>query len=91
MNIERDTDINKWLGDTLEEMRNHTHAVIEHKCLYCGHATRFPLIARQTDVEMFEALIESAHKVMNKHGITANLLADIRAQCYIEIAKRGKG
>lgn len=90
MHIERNIDMHKWVGDTLEELRLQLPPIIENKCYHCGLVMRFPLVARQSDVDMFKTLIESAYKVMDKHEITANLLADIRAQCHIEISKRPK-
>jgi hypothetical protein len=33
-------------------------------------------------------MIRSAERVMRDYGITGNLLAEIEARCYIEIAKR---
>ena len=90
MHIDRNVDMTKWVGDTLDEMRFQLPPTVEDKCHHCGLVMRFPLIARQIDIDLFKTLIESAYKVMDKHGITANLLADIQAQCHIEIAKRPK-
>jgi hypothetical protein len=33
-------------------------------------------------------MMRSAFEVMDRHGITANLLADIRAQCLIAMANK---
>lgn len=88
MNIENDKDLMKWVGETLEEMRHQNPPSLEDRCPHCGLAIRYPLIARKSDIELFAQMMASAAKVMDKHGITANLLADIRAQCLIAIAKR---
>lgn len=88
MHIEDDKDMNKWIGGTLEEMRAYTIPSLEERCPHCGCAIRYPLIARKRDIDLFTQMIATAHEVMDKHGITANLLADIRTQCVIAIAKK---
>ena len=88
MNIQPKTDMTTWLGETLTEMSFQSPPEVTQKCFHCGLVMRYPLIARQTDIDLFETVMESAYKVMRKHGITAHLLADIQAQCHIEIAKR---
>ena len=54
----------------------------------CGDLMRFPLVVRKEDVELFTVVMNSAYEVMDKHGITAHLLNDIKAQCVISIANR---
>lgn len=88
MNIQNDTDMTKWIEYTLEEMKLQMPPSIEDVCPHCRAPILYPLIARKSDIELFEKMIISADKVMQKYGITANLLAEIRAQCLIEIAKR---
>lgn len=62
--------------------------VISEQCPHCGIPIRYPLIAKRSDIEAFRRMMRVADEVMLKHGITANLLADIRAQCLINIAKK---
>jgi hypothetical protein len=50
---------------------------------------RFPLIAREEDVRAFQRLMTVAHDVLERHGVTAALLAEVQAACYIELARRG--
>jgi len=88
MNIQDDS-ITNYLGDTLKELRYQMPPVIEDKCCHCGLVMRFPLVARKSDIDLFEMLLESAYQVMERHGITANLLADIKADCIISIASKG--
>ena len=88
MHIEDNKDLTKWIGDTLEEMRAQNPPRLEDRCPHCGLSIRYPLVARRSDVELFEKMMHSAFDVMRRHGITANLLADIRAQCLIAMAKK---
>ena len=88
MNIQPKVDMTKWIDVTLDEINYRSPPDVTQKCCHCGLVMRFPLIARQTDIDLFNDLITSAYKVMRKHGITAHLLADIQAQCHIEIAKK---
>lgn len=87
MHIEKDADITKWVGETLEAMRYELPPDIEEKCPHCGVVIRYPLIARKSDIDLFQQVMASAYLVMLRHGITANLLADIRADCVIAISK----
>lgn len=89
MHIQDDKETTKWIGNTLEEMRAQNPPSIEDRCPHCGLSIRYPLVARQSDLELFEKMMHSAFNVMKRHGITANLLADIRAECLIAMAKRG--
>lgn len=91
MHIQNDTEMAKWIGDTLDEMRNQHPPSLENRCPHCGLSIRYPLIARKSDIDLFATMMRSAAEVMRKHGITANLLADIRAQCVIEMAKKHDG
>jgi len=86
MHIEKTPDFRAWVGETLQEMAHFQY--VEERCGKCGMAYRYPIIARQRDIEDFEMLMRSAYKIMDKYGITANLLAEIKATCFIEIAKR---
>lgn len=87
MNIQND-NLESWIACTLEEMRQQIPQTIEDVCPHCRGPILYPLIARKSDIELFKEMIISADKIMQKYGITANILADIRAQCLIEIAKR---
>ena len=88
MHIEDDKNLSKWVGDTLEEMRAQNPPSIQDRCPHCGLSIRYSLVARRSDLELFERMMHSAFDVMQKHGITANLLADIRAQRLIAAAKK---
>lgn len=87
-----DTSTVKWIGETLDEMDAHAFvSTADRQCPHCRRTIRFETIAREEDIELFQLMIESAHEVMDRHDITANLLAEIRAQCMIEIARRNQG
>lgn len=88
MHVEDDKDLSKWVGDTLEVMRSQNPPSIQDRCPHCGLSIRYPLIARKSDLELFATMMASAAEVMDRHGITANLLAEIRAQCVIAMARK---
>ena len=87
MNIQKNISLDSWIESTLTSIRMESPPIVENKCHHCGLVMRFPLVARESDVKDFKTLIHSAYDVMERHGITANLLADIFAQCHIAIAK----
>lgn len=83
--IEQDSELLTFVSEVLTTqpiLRTSTHL-----CFHCGYPTRYPVIARQSDIDAFSELLKSAYRIMDKHGITANLLADIRADIAISIAK----
>jgi len=90
MNTYNDKPMSKWLGETLQEMAEMEMATTETRCQHCGYLNRYrhPVVARPSDIELFESMMRSAFEVMDRYGITANLLADIRAQCLIAMANK---
>ena len=88
MHIEND-ELLTWIGETLEQMAQEQGLIVT-KCPHCALPVRFPLVARRSDIELFAALINSAQEVMQRYGITGALLADIRAECVIAIAKKDR-
>ena len=87
MHIEND-ELLMWIGETLEQMAQEQGLIVT-KCPHCALPVRFPLVARRSDIDLFVALINSAQEVMQRYDITGALLADIRAECLIAIAKKG--
>lgn len=79
--------IRQWSLDTLTHMAL-AMPVAETPCPHCGVQIRYPLVARKTDLDMFEQMVSVAHRVMNDYGITGNLLAEIRAKCLVEVTRR---
>ncbi len=75
---------------SLESISSETFAIHSSPCPHCRIPIRYPTIAREQDIEDFRLIMSSAEQVMKAYGITGNLLADIRAACYIELAKRDK-
>lgn len=71
-----DDGISKFVEETLTEMRAYT--TDHHSCLHCGFPTRYPLIARQSDIEVFQRLIKAAEEVLNEKGVRQKLLNEIR-------------
>jgi rRNA maturation protein Nop10 len=86
--MEDDTEILRCIGETLEELRLQQPPTTEEKCPHCGLVIRFPIMARRSDIDRFAALMRSAEEVLGRHGITAHLLAEVRAQCLIALARR---
>lgn len=87
MIIDRSTIVS-FVDSTLTDISRATPSTHTHACFHCGLPIRYPVIARAQDVEDFTALMESAYRIMDKYGITQNLLAEIKAGCLIEIARR---
>lgn len=61
---------------------------VTHACPHCNQPVLYPLLVRQEHAETFQMLIDAANKYLHKTGVTAAMLADIRAQCIIAIASR---
>ena len=80
-----DTNLHRFIADAL--ISQATVKTSTHQCYHCGCPIRYPIIARKSDIDAFSKLMKSAYKIMDKHGITANLIADIRAEIAISIAK----
>jgi hypothetical protein len=66
----------------LSELPTHSH-----KCPNCALPVRYPVAIREQDLEDFAKLMASAKIVLEKHGYTGKLIAEIQAQCYIQIAQ----
>lgn len=81
-------DLHDFCETNLREIQEVDFPVHSRPCPHCGIPVRYPIIARERDIEDFRKLIESACRVMDKYGITLNLLAEIQAECHIEIARR---
>ncbi len=81
-------EIENCVADTLDGISRRELPTHMHPCPHCGVPVRYPTVARKGDIDDFERLMRTAYKVMDEYGITGNLLADIQARCYTEIAKR---
>ena len=94
MLIEKD-DLHKFIDQSLNTICNAEFHVHQHPCFGCGYMMRYPIIARQSDIEAFEKLMEIAQETLDKMGVTENLLVAIRIQIDLAIAKKtaklGKG
>ena len=88
LHIEKNKQLTQWLSETLTEISMAELPIHVHNCPHCANPIRYPTVARQQDIDDFIKIMESAYKVMERHGITANILADIRAECHIQIAKK---
>jgi hypothetical protein len=64
---------------------------VSHDCPHCGLPVRYPLMVKQEYAETFQLMIDAAAKYLKKTGVTAAMLADIRAQCFIAIGRRAPG
>lgn len=81
-------DYAKWVDGTLDALDMAGPPCCEDKCPHCGLVVRYPVFARQSDLDNFALIMDSAFAVMERHGITAALLSEIRADCLIAKAKR---
>jgi len=68
-----------WIETALQEIQavNMSFSVITHPCPNCKCPVRYPLIVRQTDLDMMEKLKASIDRVCDKHGITVLLLQEV--------------
>lgn len=81
----------QFISAQLTEIANETLMVHTHACPQCGYQVRYPIIARQQDIEDFHMLMNSALQVMDEYNILGKLFADIEARCHIELIKRNAG
>jgi len=72
----------------MDEISNFEMPIGNCHCPHCANPIRFPIIAKQSDVELFETVMRSAYEVMDRYGITVNLLAEIKAQCVVALANQ---
>ena len=90
MNIYIENDnVNKFIEHTLHEMR--AYIIEQHSCPHCGYPLRYPLIARQSDIDMFKTLIDSAESVLTENGVKQKLLDDIRRKAILSLLSRKPG
>lgn len=82
-----DASMREWVTGTLQEM-NLALPVMEHNCPHCWLPVRRPVVVHKSDVDLMAMMLKSASEVMERHGITALLLSEIRTQCLIAIAQR---
>lgn len=83
--IESDDCMFEYIADCLA-----TFPVSTHECYHCGHPIKYPVIARQSDIDNFRELMKTAYRIMDKYGISAHLLADIKAELVINATKKRK-
>ena len=76
-----------FLDAQLTEISRANLPTHSHNCPHCGLQMRYPTIARKQDIEDFRSIMTTAQKIMDKYGITLNILAEITANCHIELAK----
>lgn len=74
------------VSESLHAFAEASFKVHQHPCPHCGCAVRYPVAARQSDIEDFRRLMETCYYVMDKYDITANLLAEIVATAQIRAA-----
>lgn len=77
-----ENNINRFLDVALHELafqRDEAHV----SCPQCQFRVRFPVVARDQDVEDFRKLIKVAHEVLERHGVPALLLSEIYAEVTI--------
>jgi len=87
-----DTTFKDMAKSFTEEMLNYIQLEMpkQHQtvCPHCGDQIYHIIVAREQDINDFQLILTSAHRVMQKYGITLNLLAEIRAECFYQIAKK---
>lgn len=71
-----DDGVSKFVEETLNEMRAYT--TDHHPCFHCGFPIRYPLVARQSDIVLFQRLIEAAKEVFDDEDLKKRLLEELR-------------
>lgn len=61
---------------------------ITMNCPHCRCPVVYPLIAKERHVDEFETLLRIANQAIKEMGITDYLISNIKARCYIELARR---
>jgi len=51
--------------------------IIEHDCFFCKRSIRYPLVARQSDVEHMQILIDLANKWLDENGVTERMMREL--------------
>jgi hypothetical protein len=80
-------NFNNFTEECLFEIQKVDLPIHTQPCPHCGIPVKYPIIARGRDIEDFRKLMQVAYKIMRKYGITQNLLAEIKAECLIGIAR----
>jgi hypothetical protein len=62
--------------------------LIEEPCPFCHRQIRYPLMARQRDVDAIGGLFELAEKYLDEHGVTEKILRQILDE--IALAQKGR-
>lgn len=83
-----DREVADFLSSRLQDIRNYNTSIYTEPCPHCKLLIQRPIIARKQDIEDFRRLLSIAYEVMGECGITGNLLASIKAKCYIKLAEQ---
>jgi hypothetical protein len=71
---------------SIEQIAN-SMPLVEERCPRCRWPIRYPLIARERDLELFAHLMESLEGVIRRNQLTIHLLAELKAQIAIDMAR----
>jgi len=72
LHIEKNKQLTQWLSETLTEISMAEFPIHVHNCPHCANPVRYPTVARKQKIDDFIKIMQSAYKVMERHGITAN-------------------
>jgi hypothetical protein len=76
MRYVQDEYVSEFVEGTLTEMR--AYLTDYHSCSACGCPVRYPLIARKSDMVLFQRLIEAAKEVFDDEDLKKRLLEELR-------------
>lgn len=82
-----DDDMSRFVYQTLEHM-NMNMPIMSDYCPHCRLPVRRPLVVNKSDAEMISKFMSAISEVADRHGITLNLLAEVRTQCLVATAQR---
>lgn len=86
LQIVPDPELVKFLEDSIPALT--AFETVTHKCPHCEYPVMYPLIVNEGHVQTLQLMLDAASKYLRKHGVMAEMLAEIRANCIIEIARR---
>lgn len=80
-------DIDQLMHDCLTEIRASRSLTTEDACPHCGVPVRQPIMLRDRDRKDMQAFMRSVCRIADRRGITAEILAEIKADCMINAAR----
>ena len=79
-------DVKAWLEDAVQMQTEISNSITEVKCACCKNKMRFPVVARQADVDAFQVILKIANQYLSDNGGSAKMLKEIKGRLAAELA-----